>query len=94
MKEILQKSIPYPVVWDAALPGVLPLRDDCWIIEDEAFAKQMAERDRLVQGFPGLCQSKLALGGQGYFANWSNDKIHPFYYLKSGPRFLNHLVKI
>ena len=48
MKEILQKLIPYPVAWDAALPGVLPLRDDGWIIEDEAFAKQMAERDRLV----------------------------------------------
>jgi hypothetical protein len=54
VKEILQKSIPYPVVWDAALPGVLPLRDDGWIIEDEAFAKQMAERDRLVHEFPEL----------------------------------------
>ena len=54
MTEILQKSIPYPVVWDAALPGVLPLRDDGWIIEDEAFAKQMAERDRLVHELPEL----------------------------------------
>jgi len=39
VKEILQKSIPYPVVWDAALPGVLPLRDDGWIIEDEGIVR-------------------------------------------------------
>ena len=52
MKEILQKLIPYPVVWNAPLPGVFPLRDEGWIIKDEAFAKQMAERDRLICEFP------------------------------------------
>lgn len=44
----MQESIPYEVRFDAALPGVAPLTPDGWIIRDEAFAAQMAERDRLI----------------------------------------------
>lgn len=40
--------MPYDPV-KRALPGIQPLGDDPWLIFDEAFADQMAERDRLLR---------------------------------------------
>jgi dimethylamine monooxygenase subunit A len=57
MLPILQKSLP-EIVWTdpklSRLPGVLPLVGDGWISADDAFAAQMAERDRLIAGIPGV----------------------------------------
>ena len=52
MPEILQKKIPYDVSEHKKLPGMLPLAADGWLIEDEAYAAQLAERDRLLQDTP------------------------------------------
>ena len=52
MPEILQKNIPYDVSQHKKLPGMLPLAEDGWLIEDEAYAAQLAERDRLLQDIP------------------------------------------
>jgi hypothetical protein len=54
---ILQKTLPHMPWADprtARLPGTLPLTDDSWILQDEAFAPQMAERDRLIAERPGV----------------------------------------
>lgn len=48
MTPVLQHSLPYDVTNPRALPGVQPLRPQDWLIFDEAFAGQMAERDRLL----------------------------------------------
>jgi hypothetical protein len=48
MVEILQNTIPYAAEFDAVLPGIAPLAPDAWIVKDEAFAAQMAARDRLM----------------------------------------------
>lgn len=48
MSEILQHSLPYDPMAPRALPGILPLEPQDWLIRDEAFAGQMAERDRLL----------------------------------------------
>lgn len=45
---VLQKSIPYDAENRRALPGVAPDTPDGWIIQDEAFAGQMALRDQLL----------------------------------------------
>ena len=42
MPEILQKKIPYDVSDHKKLPGMLPLAEDGWLIEDEAYAAQLA----------------------------------------------------
>ena len=52
MPEILQQKIPYDVSEHKKLPGMLPLAEDGWLIEDEAYAAQLAERDRLLQVMP------------------------------------------
>ena len=52
MPEILQSKIPYNVSEHKKLPGMLPLAEDGWLIEDEAYAAQLAERDRLLQDTP------------------------------------------
>ena len=52
MVEILQDHIPYDVSAKKPLPGIAPLTPDGWITEDEAFAAQMAERDRLISEIP------------------------------------------
>ena len=52
MPEILQSRIPYDVSIKKSLPGVAPLASDGWLIEDEAFVGQMAERDRLLSQMP------------------------------------------
>lgn len=54
---ILQNSLPVMAWMDprtARLPGVQPVTDDSWLLVDEAFAGQMAERDRLIAELPGL----------------------------------------
>ena len=52
MPEILQTRIPYDVSTKKNLPGIAPLAKEGWLIEDEAFAGQMAERDRLLAQMP------------------------------------------
>jgi hypothetical protein len=53
MTAVLHKSLPlFP--WEdprtARLPGIQPLQGDDWLCRDEAFAGQMALRDRLIAG--------------------------------------------
>jgi len=48
MTHALQSRIPYDVFNPLPLPGVRPLPPEDWLIIDDAFAAQMAERDRLV----------------------------------------------
>lgn len=50
---ILQDAIPYDPFKTARLPGVTPLAEGDWLLRDEAFAGQLAERDRLVAERPG-----------------------------------------
>lgn len=49
MSVILQNTVPYEVAFDAPLPGVRPLGEPEWLLVDDAFAAQMAERARLLQ---------------------------------------------
>lgn len=49
MTEILQRSVPYDVFAPRALPGILPLDINDWLIVDDAYPGQMAERARLLQ---------------------------------------------
>lgn len=57
MTAILQQSLPY-LAWmeplTARLPGVQPVLGEDWLRVDEAFAAQMAERDRLIAHCPDL----------------------------------------
>ena len=46
---ILQQSLPYSVANEARLPGTRPLGEADWLIVDDAFAAQMAERTRLLR---------------------------------------------
>ncbi len=48
MTAILQKKIPFDALADAALPGIHPLDPKDWLIFDEAYDEQMAERERLL----------------------------------------------
>lgn len=48
MSVILQCRIPYDVAAPRPLPGVQPLDMADWLTRDDAFAAQMAERDRLL----------------------------------------------
>lgn len=50
MTAILQTSIPYDVSTPRKLPGIQPLPMEDLLIRDDAFAGQMGERDRLLQG--------------------------------------------
>lgn len=52
MPKILQTRIPYKIDKKKTLPGIGPLAVDGWLIEDESFAAQMAERDRLISDMP------------------------------------------
>lgn len=52
---ILQKSLPYSPWSDSRmsrLPGIQPLDPADWLVMDEAYGPQMAERDRLISEFP------------------------------------------
>lgn len=48
MTEILQTRIPYDIAAPRKLPGIQPLALDDWLIRDDAFAGQMAYRERLL----------------------------------------------
>lgn len=48
MTGIFQTRLPYDIDAQPALPGIRPLGDDPWLLHDEAFCEQMAERDRLI----------------------------------------------
>ena len=48
MSDTLHRRIPHDVFAPLPLPGVRPLPSKDWLIFDEAFAGQMAERDRLL----------------------------------------------
>ncbi len=48
MTEILQSDIPHDVTAPKPLPGIAPLEMAEWLQVDEAFAAQMAERERLL----------------------------------------------
>lgn len=56
MSEIVQSRLPV-VPWMAdhtlRLPGTVPVALGDWLQRDDAFAGQMAERDRLILGHPG-----------------------------------------
>ncbi|MFC2967881.1 heme-dependent oxidative N-demethylase family protein [Acidimangrovimonas pyrenivorans] len=55
MTTILHKHLPFAPWADPRtrrLPGILPLEPGDWLRVDEAFAGQMAERDRLIAGKP------------------------------------------
>lgn len=48
MNKILHTRIPYDAMAPKSLPGISPLMMDDWIIIDETYAAQMAERRRLI----------------------------------------------
>lgn len=48
MTGIFQTEIPYDVTAPRPLPGIAPLDPAEWLMIDEAFAAQMAERERLL----------------------------------------------
>jgi hypothetical protein len=48
MTEILQQGLPYDVEARRPLPGIAPLDMAEWLLVDEVFAAQMAERARLL----------------------------------------------
>ncbi|MEH6774925.1 MAG: DUF3445 domain-containing protein [Cereibacter changlensis] len=62
MTPILQASLPFapwmdPRTW--RLPGILPVEGEDWLRIDDAYAAQMAERDRLIAATPGLVEGML-----------------------------------
>jgi dimethylamine monooxygenase subunit A len=62
---ILQSRLPHLAWMDprtARLPGVLPLGADDWLQVDDAFAGQMAERDRLIAAAPETVHALLPEG--------------------------------
>ena len=55
MDVILQSHLPFAPWMDprtARLPGILPLDPCDWLLCDDAFAGQMAERERLIEAVP------------------------------------------
>jgi hypothetical protein len=48
MSPILQQHLPYDIAARPALPGIAPMDMADWLIVDEAFGAQMAERARLL----------------------------------------------
>lgn len=62
---ILQDRLPHLPWMDprlARLPGVLPLGAEDWLVTDEAYAAQMAERDRLIRDHRDLVYRQLPEG--------------------------------
>ena len=49
MTAIVQKTLPYDITKPPPLPGIAPLNPADWLIVDEAYAAQMAERERLLE---------------------------------------------
>lgn len=65
MTPVLQKTLPFAPWMDprtARLPGIMPVEGDDWLRIDEAFAGQMAERDRLIAATPDLVHALLPQG--------------------------------
>lgn len=65
MTPILQSHLPHCPWMDprtARLPGVLPIEGDDWLRVDDAFAGQMAERDRLLSEVPHIVHALLDAG--------------------------------
>ncbi|SLN45714.1 hypothetical protein ROA7450_02218 [Roseovarius albus] len=48
-EEILQSSTPYDVENLRSLPGIAPLNAEDWLLTDDVYAAQMAERTRLLR---------------------------------------------
>ncbi|MBC2835877.1 heme-dependent oxidative N-demethylase family protein [Paragemmobacter straminiformis] len=62
---ILQQRLPFAPWMEGRtwrLPGIVPLGDGNWVLRDEAFAGQMAERDRLIAGRLPLVHDLLPEG--------------------------------
>ncbi|MCY1125448.1 DUF3445 domain-containing protein [Frigidibacter sp. RF13] len=70
---ILQDRLPF-VPWmdprTQRLPGILPLEDGAWLVRDEAFAGQMAERDRLVATMPKVVTASTEGAGPAIAELW------------------------
>ena len=73
MSIILQSSLPFAPWMDqrtSRLPGILPVEGGAWLVVDDAYAGQMAERDRLIGTMPevvlGLVEGGLAAGQELY----------------------------
>jgi dimethylamine monooxygenase subunit A len=65
MTAVLQSHLPFAPWMDprtSRLPGVVPLEGDAWLRVDDAFAGQMAERDRLIADRPGVVHDLLPEG--------------------------------
>ncbi len=65
MTPILQSHLPFCPWMDprtARLPGVMPVEGDDWLRQDDAFAAQMAERDRLLATVPDRVHALLEQG--------------------------------
>jgi dimethylamine monooxygenase subunit A len=62
MTAILQTRLPFAVWMDPRtwrLPGILPVEGDDWLRVDDAYAAQMAERDRLIATDPDAVHALL-----------------------------------
>jgi hypothetical protein len=62
---IYQSRLPFLPWMDprtSRLPGILPVEGDDWLRVDDAFAGQMALRDRLIAGRPGVVHGLLPEG--------------------------------
>jgi hypothetical protein len=60
MTAILHRDMPHaPWRRPHRLPGIAPLDPDAWILIDEAYAPQMAERDRLIATMPDAVHALL-----------------------------------
>jgi hypothetical protein len=65
MTPILESHLPFCPWMDARsarLPGVMPMESDDWLRVDDAFAGQMAERDRLFVSVPDTVHALLEQG--------------------------------
>lgn len=65
MTAILQSRLPFCSWMDprtARLPGVMPVEGDDWLQVDDAFAAQMAERDRLIATARDTVHAQLEQG--------------------------------
>ncbi|MCX7645699.1 MAG: DUF3445 domain-containing protein [Rhodobacteraceae bacterium] len=74
MPPVLHSALPAIPWLDprlARLPGILPMDPSRWLVPDEAFAGQMAERDRLIAGREGEVHGLLPEAGPAAAELWS-----------------------
>lgn len=88
---ILQSRLPFAPWMDprtARLPGILPVEGDDWLRVDDAFAGQMAERDRLFAEKPdmvaGMLQSARPAAEELYGAVLDHLRRAPGYQVETG----------